>query len=314
MFGACIYARLASPEPTGLGFPSKTRATLTSAFWSAATYVCLVGDVNALGAFLRARRELLKPDEVGIAPGRRRKVVGLRREEVAALAGISPEYYVRLEQGRDKRPSTQVLDALATALRLDPESRAFAFRIAGDHPRNGSPDHTEQVPLGLQVLMRSLNVPAFVLNKYRDVLEVNALATALEPTLVVGSNRLVSLFTDPVARDYHPDWDANTASVVAQLRADVGGEFSDPRAQRLIGELSLRSERFRQLWARFDIKVGGSAQAIIRHPTAGLLSLRREKLLVEPENLTLVIYHADPDSDDAARLAKLLAATRPALG
>jgi transcriptional regulator with XRE-family HTH domain len=275
-----------------------------------ATYVCLVDDGNALGAFLRARRELLKPDEVGISPGRRRKVMGLRREEVAALAGISPEYYVRLEQGRDKRPSAQVLDALSAALRLDPESRAFAFRIAGDHPRSGASEHVEQVPAGLRVLMGTLNVPAFIMNKYRDVLEVNALATALQPTLVVGANRLVSLFTDPVARDYHPDWDANTASVVAQLRADVGGEVSDPRAQRLIGELSLRSERFRQLWARFDIKVGGSAQAVIRHPTAGTLSLRREKLLVEPENLTLVIYHAEPGTDDAVRLATLAPESR----
>lgn len=268
---------------------------------------------NLLGDFLRARRELLQPDEVGLPEGTRRRVPGLRREEVAALAGISPDYYLRLEQGRDRHPSAQVLGALADALHLDEESRAHAAELARDRARVGRnrPEAPEKVPPGIQMLLATLNVPAFVLNRYRDILAVNDLATRLEPSLRVGRNRLLSLFTDPGARAYHPDWDANTATVVAQLRADIGADATDVGYHALVGELSLRSERFRQLWARHDVRRGESATGTIRHPELGELQLRREKLAIAGTRLTLVIHHAQAGTASAELLGGLASARRP---
>ncbi|GAA3549883.1 helix-turn-helix transcriptional regulator [Microlunatus spumicola] len=264
---------------------------------------------NLLGDFLRARRELLRPEEVGLPAGARRRVPGLRREEVALLAAISADYYLRLEQGRDRHPSEQVLEAIADALQLDRESRAHALELARDRPAGSATRRppTRKVPAGVSLLLDALGVPAFVLDPYRDVVAVNALATRMEPSLVVGSNRLVTLFTDPAAQAYHPDWEANTASVVAQLRADIGAAEDDVRYQALVGELSLRSDRFRRLWARHDVRVGGSATSVVRHPEVGDLQLHREKLGVIGTDLVLVVYHAQPGTWAAEQLARLAA-------
>jgi transcriptional regulator with XRE-family HTH domain len=261
-----------------------------------------------LAEFLRARRELVRPEEVGLPAGGRRRVPGLRREEVALLAGISSEYYLRLEQGRDQHPSDQVLDSIARALQLDDEGRAHALQLARQrpHPRSATSRRQERVPDGVRLLLETINVPAFVMNRYRDVLAVNRLATVLEPTLAVGANRLVSLFTDPEASSSHPDWAQNTASVVAQLRADTGAEEDDPRFQALIGQLSMKSERFRQLWARHDVSVIGAPTGIIRNPQVGDLALRREKFAIPgTARLVVVMYHAEPGTDSADRLALL---------
>jgi transcriptional regulator with XRE-family HTH domain len=264
-------------------------------------YCGLVDDQNLLGEFLRARRELVQPHEVGLPAGSRRRVAGLRREEVAVLAGISTEYYLRLEQGRDRHPSEQVVGAIASALSLDEEGRAHALDLARDRSSRARilTQPADRVPPGVQMLLATINAPSFVLNRYRDVLATNALATALEPSLVVGENRLISLFTDPEARSYHPDWDANTASVVAQLRADIGTNTADSRYQALVGELSLRSDRFRKLWARHDVRVGGSASAVIRSPILGELHLQREKLVISGTDLVFVVYHAQAGTRSA---------------
>ncbi|MCS5714206.1 hypothetical protein NVV95_06525 [Herbiconiux sp. CPCC 205716] len=163
----------------------------------------------------------------------------------------------------------------------------------------------EKVPKGLLALLSTINSPAFVMNKYRDILAVSPLASLLEPALKVGANRLVSLFTDPIAREYHPDWEANTASVVAQLRIDIGADECDPDYQHLVRELAADSDRFRELWARFDVQLGGSAASIIRNPAVGDVELLREKLVAEPNDLILVIYHAVRGSDSEQKLAKL---------
>lgn len=168
----------------------------------------------------------------------------------------------------------------------------------------------ETVPKGVLALLDTINVPAFVMNRYRDVLAANPLATALEPTLQPGTNRLLTLFTDPEAREYHPDWAANTASVVAQLRADTGADGNDARFQALVGELSLKSERFRQLWARHDIRFAGTPSGVIRNPKVGELTLWREKFLIAgKDDLVVVMYHADPGSRSADAL-DLLASKR----
>lgn len=261
-----------------------------------------------LAEFLRARRDLVQPEDVGIPTGPRRRVPGLRREEVALLAGISNEYYLRLEQGRDQHPSEQVVDAIASALRLDAESRNHVIELSRLRPtfKKRAARKPEQVPDGVRMLLSTINMPAFVMDKYRDILATNQLATALDPTLVVGGNRLLSLFTDPEARAYHPDWDDNTASVVAQLRADIGADEDDPRFQAIVGELSLKSGRFRRLWARHDVRATGSPTGIIRNPLVGDLTLRREKLaILGTTSLVLVIYHAEPHTPSADAIVLL---------
>jgi transcriptional regulator with XRE-family HTH domain len=273
--------------------------------------VKVMDSANVLGEFLRARRELVSPEDVGLPRAGLRRVPGLRREEVAMLAGISAEYYLRLEQGRDRNPSAQVLDAIAQVLQLDAESASYLVQLAQPTSRQ-RPRRRERVPVGVELLLRSVNVPAFVVNKYWDVLAANPLAEALSPLMAPGVNRLVALFTDPAAQEYHPDWEQGTTAVVAQLRADAGADANDARLGSLVGELSLKSDRFRKLWARHDVRRGESATSLIRHPRVGDLHLYREKLAIAgTDGLVLTIYHAEPGSHSADALVLLgsLAAT-----
>jgi transcriptional regulator with XRE-family HTH domain len=266
---------------------------------------------NPLGDFLRARRELVRPADVGLPGGGGRRVPGLRREEVAMLAGISAEYYLRLEQGRDRTPSAQVVDALARVLQLDPEGTTHLMDLAQRKPHRHPTHRADSVPVGVEMLLHTLNVPAFVVNRYRDILAANSLAVALSPLMRPGTNRLVVLFTDPMIRLFHPDLNDSAADVVAQLRAEVGTDTDDPRLQSLIGELSLKSDQFRKLWARHDVARGGSATSIIHHPHVGDLRLRREKLaIVGADGLQMVLYHAErgsPAADGLTLLATLTA-------
>jgi transcriptional regulator with XRE-family HTH domain len=245
-----------------------------------------------LGDFLRARRRLVRPADVGLPGGTGlRRVPGLRREEVALLAGISAEYYLRLEQGRDRTPSSSVIEALARVLRLGDDGQAHLLALA--QPARRRRQAADHVPEGLAALVETLNVPAFVINRYRDVLAANRLAEALSPLMAPGVNRLVAVFTDPLAREYHPDLDQQIAGYVAQFRAEAGTDPDDPRVRELVAELSGRSEQFRTLWARHDIARGGSESSLIRHPRLGDLHLRREKLaVIGAEGLQLVLYHS----------------------
>ena len=263
---------------------------------------------NNLGDFLRARRELITPAEVGLPPGNGlRRVPGLRREEVAMLAGISSEYYVRLEQGRDRSPSAQVIDAIARVLQLDAESTAYLMALAGPRMRRRPVVRQEQrVPASLDLLLRTVNVPALVFNRYSDVLAANPLARELSPGMVPGVNRLRALFTDPAAQRYHPNWERYTAIAVAHLRAQIGTETEDERLHALIGELSLKSERFRQLWARHDVRTAHSGNFLIRHPKVGDLELLIEKFaVVGADGLEVLFLHAEPGTRSADALATL---------
>ncbi|WP_113700019.1 helix-turn-helix domain-containing protein [Nonomuraea lactucae] len=265
---------------------------------------------NPLGDFLRARRELVTPEQAGIPTGGVRRVPGLRREEVAMLAGISNEYYLRLEQGRYRNPSAQVLEAVARVLRLDDESVTYLLQLAAEKSRTGRRrPRQETVPSGVQKFVAALPMPAFVEGRYLDVLAANALASAISPRLVAGANRLYDVFLDPDERDLFIDWDIATEGLVAAFRQSVGTRLDDPRAVELVGQLSLASPRFRRLWGRHDI--GGRRGAIMRlqHPLVGELHLNREKLIVgEAQNLTIAVYHADFGTEDADKLA-LLAST-----
>lgn len=265
---------------------------------------------NALGEFLRARRGLVQPEDVGFVPGGRRRVPGLRREELALLAGISSDYYLRLEQGRDQHPSEQVLDALAGALGLDDGATAHLHGLA--RPRRQRRVRTERVPVGVAELLAQLPMPAFVTGRCLDVLASNSLAVALSPSFARGKNVLREVFLSPADHELHLDWDRATAGVVGGLRGSADPD--DPRLASLVGELSIKSERFRTLWARADVGHRRGGTSHLMHPQVGELVLRQNKFQVpDTEGQQMVVYHAEPGTDSAQRLALLgsIAVTGP---
>jgi transcriptional regulator with XRE-family HTH domain len=260
---------------------------------------------NALGDYLRARREQLLPDEVGLVAGVRRRVPGLRREEVATLAGISSAYYLRLEQGHDTHPSAQVVDALARALQLDDKGIDYLHRLAS---ATGSrrPQSTEETAADrLNQLIHQFSIPAVVLDRYAVVLAANPCARALSPGFTPELNFLRWLLLEPAARKLYVDWDEATCIAVSESREVAGSDLGDPRLRALIDELSAASHRFRELWARADV---GYHTCIIkmRHPQVGELHLHRNSLTVPHSGgQHLLIYHAEPGSDSARALEEL---------
>lgn len=269
------------------------------------------GAENRLGEYLSARRGLVTPEQVGIPAGANRRVAGLRREEVALLAGISADYYLRLERGRDNNPSPQVLESLARVLRLDDVETEYLLGIGTPRPRNRKPQGSERVPARLHHLLASLHVPAFIEGRHFDVLASNPLAVALSPRLTPGRNRLRDLLLDPEERQFHDDWDNAAADSVAAFRSSIGDNIGDARAVELVGELSLASARFRQLWARHDVRHLEGGTTTVHHPAVGALHLHREKLPIA--DLILVLYYPDEDGDTADKLRLLASLTsRPA--
>jgi transcriptional regulator with XRE-family HTH domain len=267
-----------------------------------------MSESNLLGEYLRARRERIRPGDVGLPFQGDRRVPGLRREEVAQLAGISTEYYLRLEQGRNRNPSPAVLESLARALVLDQTATEHLMRLAAPRPpsaRRRSP--RQAVPASIRLLVETLHLPVFVEDRHFDVLAANRLAVALSPNFQTGRNRLLAAFLDPEERALFPDWDAVAAEMVAAFRASVADAADDARTVELVGELSLRSRRFRELWARHDVQPRtGMPPSRLAHPQMGELTLMREKLVISgPTGLLLVVWHPHPDSGSAEKLALL---------
>lgn len=260
-----------------------------------------------LGDFLRARRELVRPDEVGLPGTGRRRVPGLRREEVATLAGLSVEYYTRLEQGRDRRPSADVLDALARVLQLDGEARSYlaalvAPRSGGSGPASGC----GEVGPGVRRLLEGLALPAFVLDRHLDVLAANPAADALHGG-AMPDNVVRHVFADPTAPRRYPDWDEVAEETVAALRASSAGHLDDERLARLVGELSLHHHHFAELWARHDVRSKTAGTKRIASPTVGLVTVHWQGLAVTGSpGQTLVTYSADPGSASAVALGRLV--------
>ncbi|MEU8636070.1 helix-turn-helix transcriptional regulator [Amycolatopsis sp. NPDC048633] len=272
----------------------------------------MTDEPNLLGDHLRARRELLTPAQAGLPVAGVRRVPGLRREEVAMLAGISADYYLRLEQGRDRNPSRSVLESLARVLQLDDDTTAYLIGLADPKPRRARRRRKETVPPSMVKFLAALSLPAFVEGRYLDVLAANPLAAAISPRLVPGANRLRDVFLDPAERELFPDWELATRGLVAGFRQSVGTETDDPRFIELVGELSLASPRFRELWARHDVANRRGATVRFDHPLVGELVLNREKLLVsEAPGLVLAVYHPDPGTDAADKLALLASAALP---
>jgi len=266
---------------------------------------------NVIGEYLRARRELVQPEEVGLPNLGRRRTPGLRREEVAMLAGVSADYYIRLEQGRDQHPSAQVLDALARVLQLDEDATAHLHGLAQPPPRRRHRSSPERPPASAVALMMSWSTtPAYIFGRYLDVLAANPLATALAPWFTPGENLLRGAFLDPRRRELRPDWKRSLGGVVAALRANVGPDVDDPRLTELVGELSLRSEEFRQLWARHDARPKGSGTTVLHHPQVGRLELSYTKFPIpDTDRQTLSVYHAAPGSSSERALALLATTT-----
>jgi transcriptional regulator with XRE-family HTH domain len=259
---------------------------------------------KALGEYLKLRRDRVRPEDVGLVPGPRRRVQGLRREELAALAGISADYYLRIEQGRDANPSPQILDALARALRMDDAATAHLYELARADERPSHAD-AEHIPDGVGTLVDQLNVPAMVVGRCLDCLASNSLARALSPNFTPGHNLLRQLFLDPSERRLHVDWDDVTAGVVGGLRQVAAAE-ADPRLDVIVDQLRTESERFRTLWARADVGYRPAGTSHMHHPRVGELQLQRNRFLVpDSGGLHLQIYHALPGTDSAAKLEAL---------
>jgi transcriptional regulator with XRE-family HTH domain len=235
------------------------------------------GARTALGEFLRARRRLLAPAEAGIPLTGRRRAPGLRREELAMLAGISMPYYIRLEQGQDRHPSPQVVDALGRALRLDDATFAYFKRLAGQLPIETCPPGEESVRSTVAQLVHGLHgVAALVIGRYRDVLIANRLATTLHVAYTPGTNLLRFLFLDPLAPDRVIDWEQVARQAVSTLRADSSANIDDVHLRQLIDELSRESQQFREWWTRHEATTFTTGQLRFNNPVVGPITVNFE--------------------------------------
>ncbi len=258
--------------------------------------------------FLKARRARVQPEDVGLpTPGGRRRTPGLRREDVAALAGVSVDYYVRLEQGRKTQPSRSVLDALAKALRLDDDERGHLLTLANQ----AAPpvrQRSERVRPGVLRLLDVLDTtPGFVLGRRMDVLAWNPMAAILLgdfgklPT--PRRNMLYLLFLDPRSKILYRDWQTVALESVAHLRATSARHQDDPMIGELVRELNAKSPDFRRWWARHDVREKGHGRKNFHHPDVGALSLDYETLrLHNDDDQVLVTYTAEPGGRSQAAL------------
>ncbi|MEV7217589.1 helix-turn-helix transcriptional regulator [Kitasatospora cineracea] len=273
---------------------------------------------TALGAFLRTRRAQLRPEDAGLTPypGRRR-VPGLRREELALLAGVSATYYTRLEQGHSANASDGVLDALARALRLTGDERAHLYDLARPARPGRAPQHrpAKARPATRQLIDAMPQVPAAVLDRGNDVLAWNALGHALlaghlDPTApdrpADRPNLTRLLFLDPHTRELHARWEEDARTAVAALRLAVGRYPEDRRLAQLVGQLAIQSPEFAAMWARHPVRDCAVGSKSFRHPLVGPLELQFESLpLSDGTTHRLLLYSAAPDSPSAAALALL---------
>jgi transcriptional regulator with XRE-family HTH domain len=273
--------------------------------------------------FLVSRRARLTPEQAGLPAygGGNRRVAGLRREEVALLAGVSIDYYVRLERGRAGGASESVLEGIARALQLDEAERAHLFDLARAAapaaPRAPRRPSAQQVRPSVRRILDSMTMsPAYVRNARLDILAANRLGAALFAPILASpgqpTNTARFLFLDPAAPEFYPDWERQAQDVVAILRTEAGRTPHDKALSNLIGELSTRSEQFRTWWAAHNVRFHRTGVKRFHHPAVGDLILTFEALdLAADAGLRISAYTAEPGtpSDDALKLLATWAAT-----
>jgi transcriptional regulator with XRE-family HTH domain len=267
---------------------------------------------DSLGRYLAARRSQVRPEDVGLDPGARRRVAGLRREELAILAGISAPYYLRLEQGRVTHPSAAVVDALARALRLDTGAAAYLRQLAhlsasADAQSSGAQNVYDE----LDRVIDQFPMPAVILNRCQDVLAANRYARALSPEFAIGENVLRWRLLDPAARELYRNWEQSLENLVRGLREVAVADLDDRRLRALIDELTTASPLFRTLWNNADVgyRVG---TVHMSHPQIGDIELRRNRLTMPHSGgQHMILLHAVPGSPTSHALTKLLQGPGP---
>ena len=239
-----------------------------------------VAQAGPLAAFLRARRDQTRPEQVELVAGPERQVPGLRRDEVAMLAGISTDYYVRLEQGRERHPSRQVVDGLALALALDGAGVRYVTDLAEADRLSTHPGEVATTRLSAltDLVDGWTSTPALIVDRWLDVVVANHLGAALHEGLVHGGNYARMVFLAPGARSFFLDWQRVADCAVGSLRASAGAETEAPRLTALVGELSLKSADFAASWVRQDLHEKASDRKRLLHPLVGALVLDQHVL------------------------------------
>ncbi|WP_284975944.1 helix-turn-helix transcriptional regulator [Arthrobacter sp. efr-133-TYG-104] len=268
--------------------------------------------------FLMSRRAKITPERAGLPAGPNRRVAGLRRTEVAALADVSVEYYAKLERGALGGASSSVLDAIARALFLDDTERTHLFDLAraGDgiplsgRPRRRSTSNVASRPSLHWVLNTITDGVAFVRDQHQDLLATNELGRAFYAPLIGSGGRTPNLarfqFLDPASKDFYPDWELFAGMCVAIMRTEAGRDPNDKDLQNLVGELSTQSDVFRRLWGAHDVRTHGAGTKRFNHPVVGELTLAYEELVMTADpGCVLMIYTAEPGSPSAERLRLL---------
>ncbi|MGR6974969.1 helix-turn-helix domain-containing protein [Streptomyces cynarae] len=268
-----------------------------------------------LGRYLKARRAQVRPEDVGLpAGGGLRRTPGLRREELAALAGVSVDYYIRLERGRETNPSPAVVDALGRALRLRGDGYERLHELAElasgrSSELSASPDHTVRDSV-LRMLESIRPLPAYVVSRYNRVLAANRPGRRLMPGLWDWPENQRSLtryvFLHPVGRTLYEPWEETVALSVAHLRAVAGADPDDPELTALVGELMLKSPEFARIWERYDVCERGGGQKSFRHPKVGPMTLTYEVMrLARTGGQRMVVYQAAPGTPDEEAMLRL---------
>ncbi len=267
-----------------------------------------------LADFLRTRRSALKPEDVGLPNGGRRRTPGLRREEVAQLAGMGTTWYTWLEQGREVRASLDVLEALARALRLDPAERNHLIQLGRGEAAPPCKNPAERVSPTLRRLIEGLGPnPAYVLGRRWDYLAWNEAATALLGDFGAipraARNHLWQTFTDPVRREMFSDWARSSRTLVAKFRADSARHIGDPEFESLIAALRKSSPEFARAWQRHEVSQSGEGRKDLLHPVVGEMSFSHAVFHpAEKLEQRLILYTPLPENDTAEKLARLMSA------
>lgn len=270
-----------------------------------------------LSEFLTSRRAKLSLEQAGLPDyGGRRRVPGLRREEVALLAGMSAEYYKRLERGNATGVSEAVIDGVSRALQLNEAEHSHLYELirtanVGAHPQRRRQSRKTQLTAGMQQTIDAMStVPVFVQNGRLDAIATNKLGLALFSEMFDGARPPVNAarfaFLDPRAQTFYQDWDSNTRQIVAILRAEAGRSPYDRQLSDLVGELSTRSDLFRKLWGAHDVREHRTGLKSIHHPIVGDLDLTYQSMdLASDRGLQMLVFSAEPGSASADRLQLL---------